>query len=228
MSEKKHYPISCPKCSELQEVELYDSLNVHEEPFLRDELMQNRINQVNCASCGFHFRVDKPLVYTDPSLNFIVFLNPMAEMPDIRNQQEFMGWMERVNKALPDGIDAPDVHLVSNRTELVERIFLVEEELDARVIEYVKHIIYSRNLSKVDPGKKILLFDAQDSTAEKLCFVVQDAATRQLESVIEYSRQAYDGLCEMFDQDEQTASLMELFPGPYISARAIFLADKTV
>lgn len=228
MSQKKIYPIHCPKCGERQEVELYDSLNVHENPELKEALMRNEVNQVTCGECEFSFRVDKPVLYTDPGQNFIIFLNPTREVPTREDQQMFTEWMEQVNMTLPDGIDAPNVHLVTSRTELVERIFLVEEELDARIIEYVKHIIYSNNLGKIDPGKKILLFDAQDSTEEKLCFVVQDSSTRQLESVIEYSREAYDSLHEMFDQDDQTPSLMELFPGPHINARAIFLADKAV
>lgn len=228
MTQKKTYSIECPKCGDKQDVELFDSLNVHDEPALKENLMKNQINQVDCAGCGYNFRVDKPVLYSDPAQNFIIFLNPTRESPTAEEQRMFVQWMEQVNTTLPDGIDAPEVHLVTSRTELVERIFILENDLEARIIEYVKHTIYSRNLSKVDPEKKILLFDAQDSTEEKLCFVVQDSSSHQLESVIEYNRDAYVGLCEMFDQDDQTPSLMELFPGPYISARALLLAEKAV
>lgn len=226
MSQRKAYTIHCPKCGASQEVQLYDSINVVDDPELRDELFANRLNHVDCGACAFGFRVDKPLIYSDPAKNFLVFLNPLGRIPNHGDQKQFLDWMDNINSSLPDGVDAPAVHMVSSRTELIERIFLIEAGLDERVVEYIKHIIYTRNMVRVSPERKILLFDAQDSNDEKLCFVVQDAESRQLESMIEYSREAYDSLQAMFDQDDKTPSLMELFPGPYISARSLLIADQ--
>ena len=43
-----------------------------------------------------------------------------------------------------------------------------------------KNMIYTRNLAKLDPAKKALLFDTEDSTPDHLVFVVQDVATGAL------------------------------------------------
>jgi len=51
---------------------------------------------------------------------------------------------------------------------------------------------------------------------------VQDAGTRRLEAMLQYDRKTYTAMCEMFDRDDQTGALLELFPGPRISARAVF------
>ncbi len=207
------------------EVELYDSINVTEAPALRDELMANQLNAVQCPHCDFAFRVDKRLLYNDPENRVMVFWFPGNEADYRSNKEEFIASMEALNTSLPDEFDPPSVHLVFTRSELVERIFLLEADLNERIIEYIKYMMYSRNSEKLDPKTKAILFNTEDSTDESLCFVVQDLQSMKLEGMLEFDRSAYDDLVEMFDSDAKTAHLMELFPGPYISARELFMQE---
>lgn len=226
MSIKKTYPIHCPKCEAELEAELYDAINVTESPALRDALMANTLNAVECVHCDFMFRVDKRLLYNDPDRGMMIFWFPGNEAEYRANKEEFIASLSALNTALPDEFDPPVVHLVFTRSELVERIFLLEAELNERIIEYIKYMMYSRNLEKLDPKQKAILFNAEDSNDEALCFVVQDLQTMQLESMLQFDRSAYEGLMEMFDDDEQTTQLMDLFPGPYISARELLLQNE--
>lgn len=228
MSRKKTYAISCPTCGHSMQTELYDALNVGTEPERRDELMANTLNAVRCPGCGFQFRVDKPLLYHDPKRRFMIYWLPTPEEQQEQAEQLFAGHVAQSDPAHGAEGGLPDMHLVFSRSELVERIFLLEAGMNPRVIEYIKYSIYTQNMDQVDPASKRLLFDAEDSTADALCFVVQDAATHRLESVLHYSRSAYQGLCEMFDQDDQTPSLLEMFPGPCISARSQLLRESEV
>lgn len=228
MSQTKDYRIRCPKCQHEQTVQLYDSLNVKESPALKEKLLSNQLNLVSCEQCAVTFRVDKPLLYHDPAHHLMIYLIPLTDEVVEEGERQFTDSVRRLNGLLPNDIRAPDVCLVFNRTELVERIFLYDAGLNERIIEYIKHMIYAKNMNKVTPAAKILLFDAQDSTPDELCFVVQDAKTRKLESVLKYDRKTYTALCEMFDRDEQTPTLLEMFPGPYISARAQYLREQKV
>lgn len=225
MSVTKTYSIQCPKCSATQSAELYDSINVGDAPTLRDQLMANQINAIQCPHCDFSFRVDKRLLYHDPARGFMIFWFPGNEAQYHAGKEEFVASMTALGQALPDDFDPPAVHLVFRRTELVERIFLLEAGLNERIIEYIKYMMYSRNPEKMDPSRKTILFNAEDSNEQALCFVVQDIESMKLEGMLEFDRTAYAGLLELFDSDEKTAHLMELFPGPHISARALFLQD---
>lgn len=225
MSQQKTYPIRCPKCRHEQSVQLYESVNVKTSPDLKTLLMSNQLNVVACDQCHASFRVEKPLLYHDPARRLMIYLLPVAEEAVEDGQRQFAESLTKLNGVLPEGINAPEVCLVFSRTELVERIFLFDADLKERIIEYIKYLIYSKNLAKLDPRHKALLFNVQDSTPEALCFVVQDIKSRKLEAVIHYERKTYDGLCTMFDRDDQTANLLELFPGPYISARVLMLRD---
>ena len=221
MSQKKSYSIRCPKCAQEQAVELFESVNVTDAPTLREELMQNQLNAVTCAGCAFTFQVHKPLLYHDAARGFMIYWLPVPVGAEETGERQFADMLLQLTAQQPAGQPAPAVYLVFSRIELVERIFLLEAGLDERLVEYVKHLMYLNNQGKLDPAHKALLFDAQDSTPEQLCFVVQDVTTRKIEAVLNYSRKAYDALAELFRGEEKMRMLRELFPGPHISARAL-------
>jgi hypothetical protein len=226
MSQQTAHSIRCPKCGREQTVTLYDAINVKESPELRARLMENTLNTVTCAGCGFGFRIDKNLVYSDPARKLLIFWVPVAERDYARGEEQFVSLLRELSGLLPDDVSAPAVHLVFSRVELIERIFLIEAGLDERIVEYIKYTLYTRNAERLDPSRKILLFNATDSTPEHLCFVVQDVATRKFEAVLQYARQTYAALEEMFSGDTKSADLLELFPGPHISARALLLRER--
>jgi Zn ribbon nucleic-acid-binding protein len=226
MSQKNKYGIHCPKCGEAQQVELFDSLNIGEDPSLKDDLLANKINVVACTGCEFNYRVDKNLLFHDPDNNLMIYLfNTPIEGVEAA-QKEFLTTVQALNQAIPADVETPELHLVLSRTELVERIFLHETGLNDRIIEYIKCQIYANHLDEIPPQAKALLFNAEDSTADNLCFVVQHVESEKLEGMIEYRREAYDAYIEMFEKDDEVGNIFEMFPGPYISARALLLSRE--
>ena len=223
MSAQKTYTIRCPKCRHEQKVELYESINVAQQPELKTALFENRLNRVQCESCDASFRVDKPLLYHDADRNILIHWMPdtAASREDILD--EFDKSMEELRKVLPPDIEPPRVRLVFTRAELVELIFIIEAGMEERVVEYIKYTIHTQNMKRVPPAEKQLLLNVQDSTGEELLFAIQDVATSALEDVLSYPRPAYRSVCEMYrgKPDE----FMELFPGPYISARAALMEE---
>ena len=226
MSQKRKHEIACPLCGREQEVELWDSINVDSEPELREALLLHRVNRVECAGCGKGFRIDKPLVYRDREQDIFVHFDPLTggrTLADV--EKSFREAMAELNRLLPPDVPPPEAHLVVEWPELIERVFLLEEGLDARLVEHIKYMMFQQNEKKLPAGQKGLLFDAQDSTDDQLCFVVQDRATRKLEAVLNFSRADYEALVNVFDSDDQLALLEEQFPGPYLNGRLRYLQD---
>lgn len=225
MSQSSQYNLTCPKCKTPHEATLYHSVNIAEDPDLRVQLLSGRLNAVTCPSCGLSYRVDKPVLYNDPERRIMIYLMParLDQVPELEDQ--FLDMMKSVGNVVPDDDNAPHFHLVLSRSELVERVFVCEAGLDPRVLEYLKYSIYTRNMEKLPYEEKALLFNAQDSTDEDLFFVVQDIKTSKLQSVIHHSRKAYTALVEMFGKADKGTELFEMFPGPYISARALLLQE---
>lgn len=226
MSQKRIHEIACPLCGREQEVELWDSINVDSGPELREALLAGRINRVECAGCRGNFRIDKALVYQDREQDIFIHYDPLAGGRTLADaEQSFRTAIAEMNRLLPADVPPPEAHLVVEWSELIERIFLLEEGLDARLVEHIKYMMFQQNADKLPAERKGLLFDAQDSTDEQLCFVVQDRATRKLEAVLNFSRADYEALLNVFDVDDQMALLEEQFPGPYLNGRLRYLQD---
>lgn len=224
MSISRTVNITCPSCGTPQDVTLYDAINVDTEPHLKDALMHNQLNRVQCADCGLDFRVDLPMLYTDPKHNMLIHWIPENdETPREAILEEFDRSMEEMNSMMPEDIEIPSVRLVLSRVELVELIFMIEAGLNQRVVEYVKYSIYTRNLGKMDPHKVRLLLNVQDSTDEEFCFVMQDVQNQELGSILRYGKNSYQSMCELFEESPE--EFMEMFPGPCISARNLLLED---
>lgn len=225
MSISRTVNITCPSCGTQQDVQLYDAITVDAEPQLKDALMHNQLNRVDCADCELSFRVDLPMLYNDPANKILIHWIPEnEETPREQVLEEFDRAMEHMNSLLPDDVEVPSVRLVLTRVELVELIYLIEAGLNQRVVEYVKYSIYTRNLEKIDPHKVRLLLNVQDSTEEELCFVQQNVQTLELGGILRYGRAAYESLCELFEETPE--EFLDMFPGPCISARNLLLEDE--
>ncbi len=226
MSTTSQHQIACPFCGQVQDVELRDVLDIDEDPGLREQLLTNRINRVDCAGCGKGFRIDKPVVYRHRGQDILIHCDPLVggrTLADI--EDTFAEGLRELNRLLPPDVIPPEVHLVVEWAELVERIFLLEEGLDARLIEHIKYMMFQQNPDKLPAARKNLLFNAQDSTADQLCFVVQDRGTKKLEALLNFARADYEVLVNVFDSGEQMALLEEQFPGPYLSGRLRYEQD---
>lgn len=225
MSAQKTYPIRCPKCGHKQSVELYDSINVSQQPELKQALFENRLNRIQCEDCDAEFRIDKPLLYHDADRNILIHWMPAVG--GVTREQildEFDKSMEELRSALPEDMEQPRVRLVFDRVELVELIFIIEAGMDERVVEYIKYTVHSQNMNRVPPEEKHLLLNVQDSTAEELLFAIRNVETSELQDLLRYPREAYHGVRNMYRENPE--EFMELFPGPYISARTALLDES--
>lgn len=224
MSISRTVNITCPSCGTPQDVTLYDAVNVETDPQLKDALMHNQLNRVQCSDCELDFRVDLPVLYSDPQNNILIHWIP--ENDDASRErilEEFDRSIEEMNSMVPGDVKLPSVRLVLSRVELVELIFLIEAGLNQRVVEYVKYSIYTRNMEKVDPRKVRLLLNVQDSTDDEFCFVMQDAQSQELGEILRYGRSAYQSMCELYEETPE--EFTDMFPGPYISARNLLLEE---
>jgi hypothetical protein len=225
MSISRTVNISCPACGTAQDVTLYESINVQRDPWLKDALMQNQLNRVECNDCRANYRIDTPLLYNDPAHRILIHWIPEGgELTRERILEDFDLSLEEMNAMVPDDVELPTVRLVMSRVELVELIFMLEAGLNQRVIEYIKYSIFTRNMEKVDPAQFRLLLNVQDSTDDELCFVMQDVREQTLGQVLRYGRAAYQSMNGLYD--ESPDEFIEMFPGPCISARNLLLDDE--
>lgn len=223
----KMFTITCPTCGVNQDVELHESINVQSNPELKQALLENRFNRVTCADCDASFRIDMPVLYSDPEHEIMIHWIPETKtLKCDKIIEDFEQSLEEINKILPKDVTPPKVRLVITRIELVELIFILEAGMSQRVVEYVKYSIYTRNPEKVPFQTKQLLLNIQDSTDDELCFAIQDVKTKELSTILRYGRAAYDSMVELYKETPE--DFVGMLPGPYISARQLLLDEEEI
>jgi len=77
MSVKQKHEITC-RCGFTLEAELWDGINVQEQPELKELLLDGELNIVICPRCGEMFYAEHFLIYFDPSEELLAFVFPEA------------------------------------------------------------------------------------------------------------------------------------------------------
>jgi hypothetical protein len=138
------YKIKCPLCGNKVRVILYDTINATLSPKKREELLQGKINVVECPSCKKIFKVGKTLLYHDMERNFMVWYYPFESIKHQKFFDEFSA----------DGHLNDDPALVEEEipeyTKNVHYVFSMDE--------MVRYIIFREKLTKVKK-KTIGIFD---------------------------------------------------------------------
>jgi hypothetical protein len=78
--------INCPKCETSHNVQIWQTVNVTNDPDLKKKLLDGEINIFKCDSCDFESYIPIPLLYHDMELKYCVQLVPF----DIAVEDDFL------------------------------------------------------------------------------------------------------------------------------------------
>ena len=124
----KIHELTCPQCGNTQEVEIWDSLNVTVESYLRNRLFDADINIFKCESCSNKAIISVPLLYLDMNRQYCVQYYPPEAIEDDKFLAQFT----------PDGKwnfrDIPEI--VNNDLDYMGDPHIVFSLFD--MIQYVK------------------------------------------------------------------------------------------
>jgi hypothetical protein len=73
---------TCPNCGTIADSELVSSINADRRPDLREDVLQNRLQVITCATCGTEFRVVPALSYVDFERNQWILVHPPAALEE--------------------------------------------------------------------------------------------------------------------------------------------------
>jgi predicted RNA-binding Zn-ribbon protein involved in translation (DUF1610 family) len=78
MTLERSIKIDCPKCGINQTVTIWDSINVTEDPDLKEKLLKGEINIFRCQKCGDEAVIPMPLLYHDMEKRFFIQYYPFS------------------------------------------------------------------------------------------------------------------------------------------------------
>lgn len=110
----------CSACGTSFESEVFQSINVQDNPELKQKVISGEIFMRRCPSCGKVQLAKYPLLYTDPSENLLLCLT----------DQELA----------VDGLEGYTARRVTTVGELIEKIKIFDAGLDDIIIELCKYV----------------------------------------------------------------------------------------
>ena len=81
MSRSTTHNLTCP-CGKVFTSQIYDYVNVVQDPPLQYVVLAGLINVATCPMCGRRAAISCPFVYSDPAHNLLIYVHPRADAPN--------------------------------------------------------------------------------------------------------------------------------------------------
>ncbi len=85
MSRSMRYSFTCP-CGTVFESQIYESVNIAQQPELQYTVLAGLLNVSSCPNCGRRAAIGRPFIYSDPIHNLLAYVHPRGDAPDEARQ----------------------------------------------------------------------------------------------------------------------------------------------
>lgn len=131
MSLFSQHRITCPDCGKSEEIKLYGSINVREDPELKGKVSNGEIFIHSCPVCGKRTLMKYPVLYHDPDAKLMIWL-AYDEAAEMQAKQVF----ERMEQ-----LEDYTGRIVGDVGSLIEKVHIFDAGLDDLAMEMCKYVI---------------------------------------------------------------------------------------
>jgi hypothetical protein len=135
MSQSAVTTLTCPHCRHSQEFTVWHSVNVSQDPELKQRVLDRSLTTFTCENCGGTASIEQDLLYHDMERRFMILRRSGGDEPAGLTDKSF-GLLNT-----PSG-NAYAFRLVATMNELVEKILIWEDNLDDRTVEVFKEVVW--------------------------------------------------------------------------------------
>lgn len=175
MSINEKQTIKCPKCGQMSELTVWESITASDSPDLKEELLKGNINMFRCAACGQTALFPSPILYQDEKKKLLISFAPEN---DIAEKTRLFEEVKESSKKSGELENFPDYNLrfVTSFNELLEKILIFDNDFHDKVIEIIKLLILSQDEEKM--LQRVCVFGKCDG--DEMEFLVQDKKENQI------------------------------------------------
>ncbi len=221
---EKLIELACPNCEARFSVEPVTQLEP-DSPYL-SALVAGTLNCVECPQCHNHLNIPLRLVYRDPVRPFMVVHEVKKVSAEMRKAVAQQLDEEATAAAVEAKLLRPTVRLVWTRQDFIEKIFLHQNGLDDRVVEYAKYQLFNGGADgAINGASHSLLYDFTQKDPEQLVFLVFERSSGRPIRILQVPMAEYQRMAEEFQVNPQLQKELELaFPGCYVSVDSLLSA----
>ena len=140
MSIIKEASAPCSKCGEKQVIRIYRSINVSEDPQLKEKVRNGSLFLWECPHCGQVNLAKYETLYHDPAARLMVWLLPEGDISETQMKAITMH-----TKAM----GGYTLRRVTDMGSLMEKVLIHDAGLDDVVLEMCKYVTKMEMISKI-------------------------------------------------------------------------------
>ena len=141
MSQSQDIRYTCPYCHKEFDTTIYTAINAEQDPDLKEACISGDIFRYTCPHCQHAFMIQPPLVYSDPSRKFLIWLSQQAPAESLKQL------------ALPLAKQGFKLRRCATVQEFAEKIQIFEDGVDDIMVELAK---YDSFIEYIDNKKELL------------------------------------------------------------------------
>lgn len=165
--------IKCPKCGQLHTVTVWNSISAKEEPDLKQDILQRKVNIFTCGDCGQMALMPSHLFYSDADKKLMIYFAPCNTPAE---KMELYAQTRETTKAEIKDLYDYNLRFVTTYNELMEKILIFDAGLHDKVVEFLKMMILIQEPEKAD--NRIAMYGKVEN--DYIEFMVQDKVENQV------------------------------------------------
>lgn len=147
MSINTKQSVKCPKCSQMSDVTVWNSITVKDSMDLKSDLLAGKINMFKCPSCEHIALMPNPMLYHDEERKLMISFSPTND--PVLKENMFSNIKESSkNSGELEQLEGYNLRFVTDYNELLEKILIFDNDLNDKVIEVIKLMILSQDVDK--------------------------------------------------------------------------------
>jgi hypothetical protein len=212
--------LTCPNCQTPYPAQIFQLLDVGQEPGLKEYILSGQLNMAQCPNCGASGQVSTPLVYHDPAHElFMTYVPTEMNMDQIQREQIIGSMVRQIMDATPQ--EQRKAYMLQPQTILTYQTFMeniletegITKEMIARQREQSELLT---KLAKADS-------DVRDFLIQENINLLDEQFFAMLQQFIDYASQMNEE-AQMVKLTNLRAKLMMSTPvGKEIEKRQIAL-----
>jgi len=217
----------CPKCKEAIVMDAVGSVNADRRPDFREDILQDRFQNVTCKSCDDTFRLQPKFNYLDagrrqwiaalPSAQMLDWIEAEAEVADLFEQS----YGKNAPEAAQDVGSDLDVRVTFGWPAIREKILARQSELDDVVLELLKlDLIRAVDSAPISTGVEIRMVGAGD---DFLTFVWLDGPTEEPLQEIHVPIEHYQAILDNMEPWKKIHSRIE--DGAFVDIQKLYMGE---
>lgn len=149
MSLNSKQTIRCPKCGQVNDITVWNSITVKDSADLKADLLAGKINMFRCTACPHTALMPSPLLYNDEEKRLIITFSPTND--PLLKQQIF----ENVQAASQESgelekLEGYNMRFVADYNDLLEKILIFDNDMNDKAVEVIKLMILMQEPEKAE------------------------------------------------------------------------------